>query len=81
MSQVLVFGTEEAMLTAWLSWVREADPDIINIFQASASTLHTLQVETWTLSCFCMMVCWMLSRWYISHGCVLMGCTSFVERS
>ena len=31
--QVLVFANERAMLEAWRTWLLEADPDILNIFQ------------------------------------------------
>ena len=32
-TQVHVHPSEEAMLLAWLQWLREADPDILNVFQ------------------------------------------------
>lgn len=28
-----VHPSEEAMLQAWLQWLRKADPDILNVFQ------------------------------------------------
>ncbi len=30
---VRIHPSEEAMLQAWLLWLREADPDILNVFQ------------------------------------------------
>lgn len=30
---VHVHASEENMLLAWLQWLREADPDVLNIFQ------------------------------------------------
>jgi DNA polymerase elongation subunit (family B) len=32
-TQIHVHPSEEAMLLAWLQWLREADPDILNVFQ------------------------------------------------
>jgi DNA polymerase elongation subunit (family B) len=34
---VRVHSSEAAMLQAWLSWLRDADPDIINVFQVVLS--------------------------------------------
>ncbi len=34
-TQVIVHPSEEAMLQGWLAWLREADPDVLNVFQAS----------------------------------------------
>ena len=34
-TQVIVHPSEEAMLQGWLAWLHTADPDILNVFQAS----------------------------------------------
>ena len=34
-TQVIVHPTETAMLQAWLTWLQQADPDILNVFQVS----------------------------------------------
>ena len=34
-TRVIVHPTETAMLQAWLAWLQQADPDILNVFQVS----------------------------------------------
>ena len=40
-TRVIVHPTETAMLQAWLAWLQQADPDILNVFQVSMDpSLH-----------------------------------------
>lgn len=32
--------SEEAMLQAWLLWFRDADPDILNVFQVTSISIY-----------------------------------------
>ena len=34
-TQVIIHPSEESMLLGWLAWLQTADPDILNVFQAS----------------------------------------------
>ncbi len=34
-TQVIIHPSEESMLQGWLAWLQTADPDILNVFQAS----------------------------------------------
>ena len=36
-TQVIVHPSEASMLQGWLDWLRNADPDVLNVFQASPS--------------------------------------------
>jgi len=36
-TQVIVHPSEASMLQGWLDWLRNADPDVLNVFQASSS--------------------------------------------
>ena len=36
-TQVIVHPTETAMLQAWLAWLQQADPDILNVFQVRSA--------------------------------------------
>ena len=38
-TRVIVHPTETAMLQAWLAWLQQADPDILNVFQVSTAPL------------------------------------------
>lgn len=44
-TQVIVHPSEEAMLQGWLAWLQAADPDILNVFQASTRLGHLLRPE------------------------------------
>lgn len=55
-TQIHVHPSEEAMLLAWLQWLREADPDILNVFQVHLQFLNG-NCHTYCISETCWIRC------------------------
>lgn len=53
-TRVHIYPSEPAMLLAWLQWLREADPDILNVFQVNirlfAAITHRQNISRTTVA-------------------------------